>query len=291
MLRVIWSTLLTALAFGQTQASRTEFEVASIKPSPQSTPGARVDVGMHVDGAQVRCNWLSLADYIGMAYQVKPYQISGPEWLTASRFDVAAKVPSGGRNQIPEMIQALLSERFHMKMHREKKEYPVYVLSVGKSGSKLQALPEEPGSEDSSDAPGGTNINASGGRGGLTLTFGRGSSFTFADNRLVGKKLTMASFADTLGRFMDRPVVDTTELKGAYDFTLNFTPEDYRAMLIRSAIAGGVQVPPQALRALEASSGDSLRSSLEQLGLKLDSGKTPIEVLIIDGIDKLPTEN
>ena len=101
----------------------------------------------------------------------------------------------------------------------------------------------------------------------------------------------MTRFADTLARFMDRPVIDMTELKGNYDIKLEFTPEDYTAMLIRSAIAAGVALPPQALKALEFSSGDSLTSALQTVGLKLDSRKAPLPVLVIDRVEKTPTEN
>ena len=101
----------------------------------------------------------------------------------------------------------------------------------------------------------------------------------------------MVAFCDTLARFMDKPVVDMTELKGTYDITLNFTPEDYTAMLIRSAISAGVALPPQALKALEYSSGDSLASGLQLVGLKLDSRKAPLPVLVVDKIEKTPTAN
>src|SRR5690349_2234917 len=98
-------TILAAAAFGQT---RPEFEVASIRPS--APPGAaRIDIGVHVDGARVSCTYLSLKDYIGMAYRVKHYQIQGPDWIASERFDIAATLPSGStRAQVGEMVQALL---------------------------------------------------------------------------------------------------------------------------------------------------------------------------------------
>lgn len=281
----------TAAAFGQGAAPRPEFEVASIKPSPPAAPGGHVDVGLHVDGAQVRCTWFSLADYIGMAYEVRHYQITGPSWLASERFDIAAKVPSGEREHIRLMLQALLSDRFHMKMHREKKELPVYALTVGKTGPKLKESPVDAAARAAAEPPGEANVGATGGPGGVSVNMGGGSSFSFANNQFEAKKVTMASFADTLARFMDRPVVDLTDLKAAYDFTLDITAEDYRAMLIRSAIAAGVQLPPEALRALDMSSGDSLYSAIEKLGLKLEPRKTAVDVLVIDHMEKLPTEN
>jgi uncharacterized protein (TIGR03435 family) len=101
----------------------------------------------------------------------------------------------------------------------------------------------------------------------------------------------MPSFAEGLRRFMDRPVIDQTGLTKAYDFTLTFTPEDYNAMMIRSALSAGVVLPPQALRALDYSSGDSLFSAVEALGLKLDRRKAPLEVVVVDQMEKTPTEN
>lgn len=280
-------------AFGQTAPAppRAEFEVASIRPSAPLGGGSQVNVGVHVDGAMVSCTALSVKDYIVAAYQVKFYQILGPEWIAGDRFDISARLPEGAtRSQVPAMLQALLADRFEMKMHRETKDLPVYSLVVAKGGPKIK---ESPLDEEAADSPGGrgaTNVAASGGRGGVALSFGRGSNFMFADNKIVATKLSMASFVETLGRFLDRPVVDATELKGNYDFELTFTPEDFRAMQIRSALAAGVVLPPEALRLLE-SSGDSLFSAVQAVGLKLESRKAPIEVLVIDSVRKTPTEN
>ncbi len=275
-----------ATAFAQSDGTRREFEVASIRPSPPMSPGGNVDVGVHVDGAQVRCTSLSLTDYIAMAYDVKNYQVSGPPWLASARFDIAAKVPSGERAHIRAMIQSLLADRFQMKMHREKKEMPVYALTVAKAG--VRGLKE---SGEGEQTPGEAHVAVQGGPGGVSMNLGGGSSFSFGDNKFQARKMTMQAFTDVLGRFMDRPLVDLTGLQGAYDFDLDITAEDYRAMLIRSAIAAGVQLPPEALRALEMSSGDSLVSALEKVGLKLEARKSPVDLLVIDNMAKLPTEN
>jgi uncharacterized protein (TIGR03435 family) len=296
-MRQILGTILVIFApvagFGQTDpaAARAEFEVASIRPSAPLGGGTQVNVGVHVDGAMVSCTALSVKDYMVSAYQVKFYQILGPEWIAGERFDITAKLPEGAtRSQVPAMLQTLLADRFQMKMHRETKELPVYTLVVGKGGMKIK---ESPLDAETGEGPGGrgaVNVAASGGRAGVALSFGRGSGFTFADNKIVATKLSMLSFVDTLGRFLDRPVVDATELKGNYDFELTFTPEDFRAMQIRSAIAAGVVLPPEALRLLE-SSGDSLFSAVQGVGLKLESRKAPIEVLVVDSVLKTPTAN
>lgn len=279
-----------AAAFGQTP--RPEFEVASIRATDQSNP-QQVSVGVHVDGAQVSITYFSLKDYIRVAYKIKDYQVVGPDWITSERFDIAAKIPAGAnRDQVPEMLQALLEERFKIKTHMDSKEFPVYALVAAKGGFKLKETPADAGAEPAEAGRGGAvNVTASGSARGVSLNLGRGSYFTFADNKLEAKKVTMVTFSDTLARFMDRPVVDMTELKGNYDITLNFTQEDYTAMLIRSAIAAGVVLPPQALRALEFSSGDSLASALQLVGLKLDARKAPLPVLVVDKIEKTPTAN
>jgi uncharacterized protein (TIGR03435 family) len=273
-----------------------QFEVASIRPS--APPGGdHMDVGVHIDGSQVRVTALNLKDYIGAAYKVKLYQIQGPDWLGGERFDISAKLPAGAtESQVPDMLKALLADRFKMKSHTETKDFPVYALSVAKGGLKMKESAVDPNAEvgDPGESPKpkpAANVSGSGGRGGVHIEYGGGSFFTMADQKFIARKLPMASFAELLARFEDKPVVDLTGLKGSYDFDLEFTPEDYMAMLIRSAIAAGVTMPPEALRALSGSSGDSLLNALEKLGLKLETRKAPLEVLVIDHMEKAPTEN
>ena len=103
--------------------------------------------------------------------------------------------------------------------------------------------------------------------------------------------MTAPAIADVLARFMDRPVVNRTNLKGEYDFLLELSHEDYRAMLIRSAIGAGVALPPRDLQLAAAASNDSLFNAMEKLGLRLESSKAPLDVLVIDHIEKMPTEN
>lgn len=284
MHRWVWVVALTPALFAQSAPQkRLEFEVASIRPSASSE--GRVDVGVHIDGSQVRCTSLSVKEYIRMAYQVKDYQVSGPDWLSSDRFDIAAKLPAGAtREQFRTMLQSLLQDRFQMKLHHEKKEFPVYALTVGKGGPKMK---EEDAPEGNGSAP--VNITASGARAGTSL--GNGASFTAADDKFVGTKLTTTNMADLLARYTDRPIVDRTELKGRYSFTMEFSPEDFRAMRIRSALEAGIAVPPRALRLLQESSGDALFGAVEKLGLKLESSKAPLDVLEIDHIEHTPSEN
>ena len=287
---LIPALLLSLAAFAQSPPPLAEFEVASVKPS--APPGAdSLAVGIHIDGAQVRCASLSLKDYLALAYNVKNYQISGPEWIASERFDIAAKLPDGAaREQIRGMVQALLLDRFQLKAHRDKKEFPVYALVVAKGGPKMkESAPDAAGA-----GRGNIDITAGGSRGGSGADLGNGSSFTMGENGFDAVKLTMTSFADMLARFADRPVLDMTDLKGAYDFSLRFSPEDFRAMRLRAAMAAGVSVslPPETMRAvMEGASGDSLFAAIEALGLKLDARKAPLDVLVVDHIEKTPSEN
>ena len=131
---IVICLLAAVLSFAQT---RQQFEVASIRPASEQ-PQAQVAVGLQIDGSQIRITYFSLKDYIGMAYRARPNQIIGPDWLESQRFDIAAKLPEGAKQaDVPEMLQALLGERFQMKMHREMKEFPVYRLDVAKTAVKL----------------------------------------------------------------------------------------------------------------------------------------------------------
>jgi uncharacterized protein (TIGR03435 family) len=277
------------IASAQAPAPRPEFEVASIKPAEQPGANMQVSVGLHVDGAQVRFTYSSLKDLLSMAYRVRRYQVEGPDWMASERFDIAAKLPAGAaREQVPEMLQALLADRFQLTLHRGSKEAPVLALVVSKSGLKLKESPPDPEAN-----PGKANLDvaATGGPSGVSVSFGKGSYYNFANNRFEVKRLTMGQIALSLERYETDPVVDMTGLAGVYDFVLQLTPEDYQAMLIRSAISAGVSLPPEALRWAEGNTADSLAASIEGLGLKLERRKAPVETLIVDKASKTPTAN
>jgi uncharacterized protein (TIGR03435 family) len=280
----------SALLLAQTPPVRPEFEVASIKPAAPLGITAQVHVGVQIDGAQVHCTSLSLRDYIRIAYQIKEYQVIGPDWIASDRFDIHAKLPEGGRGQFREMLQNLLDDRFQLKMHHETREFPVYGVVVGKGGLKLKESPLDP-ETDGDGGKGAVNVSAQGGRGGTSASYGRGATFSLADDKFEAKKLSMEQLADSLGRFIERPVVDMTGLTGTYDLTLEFTPEEYRALLIRTALSAGVNLPPEALRLLDGVSDETLFKGLQNAGLKLESRKAPLEVLIIDSVTKTPIQN
>jgi uncharacterized protein (TIGR03435 family) len=296
----VWKVLglcfVSAAAFGQSAASvpappRLEFEVASIKPSPPPAPG-QINFGIHVDGAMVRCTGLSLRDYIRIAFRIKDYQVIGPEWIGSERFDISAKLPEGGRReQVNDMLQTLLLNRFQIKMHHDSKEFPVYALTVAKGGLKMKESPVDPDADSSSGGAGATNVDVRGGRGGAAVAFGKGAYFTIGDDEVEGKKLTMPYLADMLSRFSQRPVVDMTDVKGAYDFKLEFPHEEFRAMTVRAAVSAGMVLRPEALQFADRIGDEALFTAVQTVGLKLDSRKAPLDVLVIDQAQKTPSEN
>jgi uncharacterized protein (TIGR03435 family) len=321
---------LAASLWGQGPA----FEVASVKPSgpinPQAIMSGQTRIGMKVDAARVDIGNVSMADLIRIAYRVKAFQVSGPSWITTERYDIQAKLPEGGSpDQVPEMLQALLAERFHLKVHKDSKEQPVLALIVGKNGPKLKESPAEteappaPAAEESGK---GFTINA--GQGQVHISGnpmqGRGMSITggqFGAMRMTMAKeggmhmesdrMTMTALVEMLSRFSEKPVVDMTELKGTYQVALDVSMEE----LMNVARSAGVRIPPGA-GAMGApggpagagvapgggdpgrlpgdavgGSGASLFTSIQQLGLKLDPRKVPVELIVVDSADKTPTEN
>ncbi|HEY7188968.1 MAG TPA: TIGR03435 family protein [Vicinamibacterales bacterium] len=284
--RVLWTLLLVpAVVSAQTTPT---FEVASVRPSADQV--SQASVGVHIDGSQVRIVGLPLKLYVGMAYGLKPQQIAGPDWLGQPRFDLAAKIPDGASLlQLPQMFQALLADRFQMKSHRETKEFSVFALTVTKDGFKLQPSPSTP--EAPSDKPPAVTVTAGGNASGSGADLGRGSSFSLANNRVEIHKMTMLQIAELLTRLSDRPVIDATGIAGAYDLSLEMTPEDFMGVQIRGGLNNGAIIPAQALRLLDNAALDPFTNALQKSGLSLESRKAPLEVLVIDSIQKAPTEN
>jgi uncharacterized protein (TIGR03435 family) len=278
------AVLLSVAAYAQTSPEKAAFEVATVRLSPQSKPD-RVGVGLRVDGAQAHIAYFPLQAYIAMAYRVKQYQVSGPDWIMSTMYDVSGKLPAGATShQIPEMLQSLLAERFQLKLHHEQKDLPVYELVMGKGPLTLkEAQPEA-----TSNSNGAVSIAAEGSSSGVAVNLGNGSYYTFADNKFEAHLMTLERLVTMLERYVDRPLLNMTDLKGTYDFTLNLTPEDYRAMLVRAAVKSGVNLPPEALRLMEGNSAASLSDAFEAVGLKIVSRKAPVDMLVVDQISKTP---
>ena len=279
----IAAVLLTVAVSAQ---ERPAFEVASIRPTAPDQN--EVVVGVRITGAQLRISRWPLKEYLSMAYRLSPQQISGPDSMSAL-YDISATIPAGvPEDKVPEMLQALFADRFALKAHLEKKEFPVYALEVGKDGLKVNEVQLDAAA---SGAPAATNVQGTGGNNGVSLDGGDGSSFSLVPNRVEVRRMTMDRFAGLATRFLDRPLVDFTGLTGRYDLTLDLPPEDYTAMLIRAAVGQGIQLPPQALQLLNAGSSNPLKASMEKAGFRLDARTAPLDILVIDSIAKAPTEN
>ncbi len=190
---------------------------------------------------------MSLSTLVMQAYRVKPYQVTGPDWMTTDFFDISAKIPAGAtREQVPDMVRSLLEERFHLAVHKESKEILVNALVEAKGGAKLKAA-----------APGAT----------MDYRMTRG------DNGVSHVQITatIATIADTLGNFglAEHPVIDMTGITGMYAIGLDFTPP-----------AG-----PSPLAAMDFS------EALPQIGLKIEPRKVPMDIIVVDHVEKLPTDN
>jgi uncharacterized protein (TIGR03435 family) len=269
-----------------------QFEVASVKPFAPA-PGQNV-AGIHFDGALVRGVGLSLRDYLATAYRFKATLISGPDWTASDRFDITARLPDGAsKAQIPEMLQALLADRFQVKLHKENKEYPVFALVLSKGPLKLKEVPPDPNADPVNDEPVGmANVATLAVVGnGLSVQYARGASFSVGNNRIEARKLPLWVFCRNLERFSDRQIVDMTGLTGAYDFAVDVTPDDYQAMMLRSALLRGANLGPEAQKLLDGSPASALGDALQQVGLKLESRRAPLDILIIDSALKTPTAN
>lgn len=288
-------TLIGLFVAGATLfAQGLEFEVASIKPVGAIVPGQTqgVSAGVHIDGNQFRASFLSLKEIMAMGYNMRLYQIESPDWTASERFDINAKMPvlEAGRtmkdDEFQPMVRKLIEERFQIKSHRIQKEFPIYALVQMKDGIKAKENPL-----DDVVAGEGVTVGGTGGAGGSTVSLGRGATMTVGGNRIEGKKMLTLVLAETLARFMDKPVQDQTGLTAAYDITIDLTPEDFQALMIRAAVSSGVTLPPQALAIMEKASGDSLHEALAKVGLKLESKKVPMEVLVVDSMNRTPSEN
>jgi uncharacterized protein (TIGR03435 family) len=203
----------------------------------------------------------TLNDLIVFAYGIHIRQLAGgPSWLESERFDITAKPEQPGipnATQLRTMVQKLLEERFGLAFHSEKRELSAYVITVAKSGHKLSK-------------------NESGGI--LPGFGGRGPGAVAVRNS------TMPEFASFLqARILDRPVVDQTALSGKFDFVLEWRPDP--AQIQAPTGAAPPQLPPEV-----ESRPDLFTAIQEQIGLKLESTKAPVEVMVIDKVQK-PTEN
>lgn len=175
------------------------FEVASIRPSPDGLPTG--PAGVQATRSQFRASYLSLRDYIAVAYRMPLHLVSAPEWTASARFEIVATIPEGATpEQQSRMLQALLAERFQLRTHRESRDVAVYTLEKA-SGFMLVPVPEA-----QKDEP--LTVASTGGPNNISADLGNGATLTFNNGRFDARKVTMAVLAETLSRFVDRPLLD-----------------------------------------------------------------------------------
>lgn len=224
--------------------------------------------------------------------------ISGPDWTATERYNITATLPAGSsKAQVPEMLQALLADRFEVKLHNEKKEYPIFALVLGKGPPKLKELPPDPSPDPSEDKlndepVGMANVATIAAVGnGVSVQYARGASITVGNNRIEVTKLPLWVFCRNLERYSDRQIIDMTGLTGTYSFVVQVMPEDYMAMMMRSAVLRGANLPLEAQKLLDTSPPSAIGDALGQVGLRLEQRRAPLDILVIDSALKTPTAN
>ena len=250
--------VLCVRATSQIEPAPQSFDVASIHINNTETDGHHHIISDPTE-SRFRTVNLALRDLIQFAYGVPDSQIlGGPIWLDSVMFDIDAKSDPAvdaelrarpteqARHQKQLMVQALLADRFQLRVHQETRQLPVYALVVAKDGPKFKP----------------SQIN------GTTIDTGR------ARLHIAGSDDTISIFARELAQVLGRVVVNQTGLSGRYDLTLRWTPDDAAA-----SASSSPDIPPDIFTAIQ-----------EQLGLKLESTKGPVPVLVIDSVEK-PSPN
>ena len=311
---------------GSTQATQitsgnVTFDVASVRQSPEPDMKAmiaglqagKLPNSVHINGSRATFTYESLKDLIMYAYKLQRYEIGGPEWMVTDRFDIEARLPDGAsKDDVPEMLRALLKERFNLTTHNELQEQPVLALVIGKGEPKLKESTEKPVALDESEplkdgetqkdtpdgpirllknADGSTTYNM-GVRGAFTLKYdGESSSM-----HMGASSITMKGFAmmlNTLGAGQGRQIVDMTGLTGHYQAAADFSLMD----LMSSLHDQGINLPTEPRggggggEADDPEGGATVSAALEKLGLKLEKSRAKVNRLVVDHVEKLPTEN
>ena len=235
------------------------FEVATIKPSKEATPGGGSN---RVNGRNFVIRNMTLAQMIEFAWRVHPRQVVGePDWLTTERYDITAVEDGDGEPSDPQwrrMAQKLLVERLQLTFHEEKRELSVYVLSVDKGGPKDMAKSLNPG-----------------------LLGGYGFEPGTGGVKIVAHNASMEDFTAMVlqGSVLDRPVLNETGLEGRYDFNFTFLPDDSTFQGHAAPLPPGDAPAPSIFTAMR-----------EQVGLKLEAVKKPVKVMVIDRVER-PSAN
>jgi uncharacterized protein (TIGR03435 family) len=298
----ILALLSTAPLFCQT-APPLAFEVASVKPAAQQPGGRggmiRIQGGPGTrDPGRITYTNVPLAFLLTIAYDVKNFQLKAPAWMDTEHYDVTAKVPEGAtKEQTAVMLQNLIADRFQLILHHETKEMSGYELTLAKTGSKLkESAPEDPAASQPgpppsgpSGPPGPPKRDANGfpqlaGRGMLVLME---MSPKGPVAKMNARSQPLSELIRMLASQLRAPIADKTGMTAKYDFTLEYAPD--------MAGMGGPPPPGSAPAsgpaATDESGPDVMTAIREQLGLKLDSKKLSVDLLVIDKAEKVPTEN
>ena len=317
--------------FGQSKPALT-FEVATVKPAaPLNMQQMAADVqagrmpkfGPQINAGRAEYTYMTVKDLIAVAYNVKAYQVTGPDWIGSTRFDIVAKLPEGAsKDDAPAMLQTLLQERFKLAAHQESAEHKVLALVLAKDGPKLEQgtaptavdidAPLKPNEVKiaSPDGPirvtrnpdGSATMNM-GAKGIINQRLDIQNGTMHLDSSMV----TMEGFADMLTNIFQmggggsQRVVDQTGLKGNYKIALDLSLAEIMAIARSQGLLEGMNVPgsggaaPSNASAVPTASDPSgslsIYQSVEKLGLKLDDRKATVSQLVIDHIEKTPTEN
>jgi uncharacterized protein (TIGR03435 family) len=256
---------------GDARGGRPSFEVAAVKIN--NSNDGRVMIGMQPGGRYTATD-VPLRLLIRNAYRLQETQlVGGPDWISSMRFDVSAKAEGNpAPAQVQEMLQSLLAERFGLVVHKERRELPVYALKVaradGKLGPKLTTSTVDCGAQRERGAPPPRP----------TLSGPMQCGIRMAPGNLTAGGQRMSDFANALSPFVNRNVVDRTNLTERYDLELSWTP-DQMPQGAAGGLAGSTAGP-----AIDPNGASIFTAIQEQLGLKLDSDRAPIDVMVIDQV-------
>jgi uncharacterized protein (TIGR03435 family) len=239
-----------------------KFEVASVRPHDP----AQFAQLAQIDQAQARFWGHPLIQLVMEAYGLKVYQVRAPDWMIRQAYDVVAKLPPGAdKKQVPEMLQALLAERFGLRVHWESVDQRVYLLTAGRSGVKLTESASVGAEAHITVAMDGSGIH--------------------------GRNATLADIAGALTRCLDRPVIDQTGNATRYDIDLNATRYDIALDLDKAESAPSSEAGMAAAAAGKADMQGTLLSALRKVGIELNLAPHSVRRLVVDSANKSPTEN
>jgi uncharacterized protein (TIGR03435 family) len=289
--------LLCGLSHAQTSV-RPKVEVASLKSSGPISgyPARRISGGPGTASpGQISYFQQSLKDLVFMAYRVQFFRLDTPDWMEHTYFDIAAKLPAGAtKDDLPMMLQDLLAERLKVRIRRDTKDMPGYLLTIGPNGPKLKPSPDGASPAAAPPESGKGPRFALDKDGFIVAPLGVANMLTLPGKdgiiRLTGARATMDVLSGYLSRQLQRPVLNQTGLEGIYDFHLVFAPTDVTAPSSfeqPEAGSGTEGTIPQA-----AAPAPTLFKAVEsQLGLKMLARNVPADLLIVEHAERVPAEN